>query len=63
VHKRRQTATELLGKMRNSTENKAKDGPLSESSVPLLIIGTNLVSDTFLATEQAAAACCRFFMK
>ncbi len=35
MHKCRQTATELLGKMRNSKENKAKDGPLSESSVPL----------------------------
>ncbi len=35
MHKRREIATELLGKMRNSTENKAMDSPLSESSVPL----------------------------
>ena len=35
MHKCHQTATELLGKMRNSTENQGYGQSLSESSVPL----------------------------
>lgn len=37
MNKCRQTATELLGKMRNFTENKVMDSPLSESNVPLIL--------------------------